>query len=119
MRRTRKWCRSVCRGALRTPLPTGPSIGCRVGRSNGSGFLFASLSSVSSSYWTNRCTRLTTPGRTCSSRCSPDLAKDGRGVILVTHDLHMAERYGQRMLILRDGELVHDGPPDGSIYAHM
>ena len=48
-----------------------------------------------------------------------DLAKDGKGVILVTHDLHMAERYGQRMLILRDGELVHDGPPDESIYAYM
>ena len=45
------------------------------------------------------------------------LAGEGKGVILVTHDLQMAMRHGHRMLVLRDGELVYDGPPDQGIYS--
>ena len=48
-----------------------------------------------------------------------NLADDGRGVILITHDLQMAMRHGQRMLVLRDGVLVYDGPPDQEIYSLM
>ena len=48
-----------------------------------------------------------------------DLAKDGKGVILITHDLHMAEQYGQRLMVLGAGELVYDGPPDKVIYSLM
>lgn len=47
------------------------------------------------------------------------LAEDGMGVILITHDLHMAMRHGRRMLVLRDGKLVYDGPPDQGIYSLM
>lgn len=52
-------------------------------------------------------------------RMLADLASDGKGVILVTHDLHMAELYGQRMLVLRNGEMAYDGPPDQNIYPLM
>lgn len=52
-------------------------------------------------------------------RMLADLASDGKGVILVTHDLHMAELYGQRMLALRKGELAYDGPPGQDIYSLM
>ena len=48
-----------------------------------------------------------------------NLAEDGKGVILITHDLQMAERHGRRMLLLGEGELVYDGPPDKVIYSLM
>ena len=48
-----------------------------------------------------------------------NLAGDGKGVILITHDLQMSVRHGTRMLLLRDGELAYDGPPDQVIYALM
>ena len=48
-----------------------------------------------------------------------NLAEDGKGVVLITHDLQMAERHGRRMLLLGDGELVYDGPPDQVIYSLM
>lgn len=47
------------------------------------------------------------------------LAADGKGVILITHDLQMAMRHGRRMLVLRDGEIAYDGPPDQEIYSLM
>ena len=52
-------------------------------------------------------------------RMLSDLAEDGKGVILITHDLQMAMRHGSRMLVLRDGELVYDGPPEHEIYSLM
>lgn len=48
-----------------------------------------------------------------------NLAEDGKGVVLITHDLQMAERHGQRILLLENGELVYDGPPDKVIYSLM
>ena len=48
-----------------------------------------------------------------------NLAEDGKGVVLITHDLQMAERHGRRMLLLGDGGLVYDGPPDQVIYSLM
>lgn len=47
------------------------------------------------------------------------LADSGKGVILITHDLQMAMRHGRRVLVLRDGELAYDGPPDQKIYSLM
>lgn len=52
-------------------------------------------------------------------RMLSDLAEGGKGVILITHDLQMAMRHGRRMLALRDGKLVYDGPPDESVYPMM
>ena len=52
-------------------------------------------------------------------RMLADLASEGKGVVLITHDLQMAERYGQRMLVLKDGELAYDGPPGKDIYSFM
>ncbi len=47
------------------------------------------------------------------------LAEDGIGVILITHDLQMAEQHGQRLMVLGQGQLVYDGPPDPVIYSMM
>ena len=52
-------------------------------------------------------------------RMLSDLADDGKGVILITHDLQMAERRGRRIIMLRDGELVYDGQPSEAIYPLM
>lgn len=48
-----------------------------------------------------------------------NLADNGKGVILITHDLDMALQHGRRILLISDGELVHDGPPDPVIYSLM
>jgi ABC-2 type transport system ATP-binding protein len=40
------------------------------------------------------------------------LAVRGTTVIFSTHDLQEAERYGNRMLVLADGEALFDGPAD-------
>ena len=50
-------------------------------------------------------------------RMLADLADDGKGVVLITHDLQMAMQHGRRMLVLRDGKLAYDGPPDHEIYS--
>ena len=52
-------------------------------------------------------------------RMLSDLAQDGKGVILITHDLQMAMQHGRRMLVLNGGELVYDGPPCQGIYSLM
>jgi len=41
------------------------------------------------------------------------LAVRGTTVIFSTHDIQEAERYGNRMLVLADGEALFDGPADG------
>jgi ABC-2 type transport system ATP-binding protein len=40
------------------------------------------------------------------------LAERGTTVIFSTHDIQEAERYGQRLLVLADGERIFDGTPD-------
>ena len=52
-------------------------------------------------------------------RMLSDLAQEGKGVILITHDLQMAMQHGRRMLVLNDGELAYDGPPHQGIYSLM
>jgi iron complex transport system ATP-binding protein len=41
-----------------------------------------------------------------------DLAAEGRAVLLSIHDLGFAARYCTRLLLLREGRLEADGPPD-------
>jgi ABC-2 type transport system ATP-binding protein len=41
------------------------------------------------------------------------LAGGGASVIFSTHDIQEAERYGERLLVLADGEALFDGSPDG------
>ncbi|HEU4706294.1 MAG TPA: ABC transporter ATP-binding protein [Solirubrobacterales bacterium] len=41
------------------------------------------------------------------------LAGGGTTVIFSTHDIQEAERYGDRLLVLADGEALFDGPPEG------
>jgi iron complex transport system ATP-binding protein len=40
------------------------------------------------------------------------LARDGRGVLVTLHDLGLAARWCDRLLLLDAGRLVADGPPD-------
>ena len=40
-------------------------------------------------------------------------SSNGTTVIFSTHDIQEAERYGQRLLVLADGEALFDGPADG------
>lgn len=44
-------------------------------------------------------------------RMLKDVATRGKGVVLTTHDLDLAARFADHVLVLRDGMLVHDGPP--------
>ena len=52
-------------------------------------------------------------------RMLSNLADDGKGVLLITHDLDMALRHGRRLLVLKEGELAYDGPPNEAIYSRM
>jgi iron complex transport system ATP-binding protein len=40
------------------------------------------------------------------------LVAEGRTVLTVFHDLELAARHAERLLVLREGRLVEDGPPD-------
>lgn len=40
------------------------------------------------------------------------LAEQGRGVLVVSHDLGLAARASDRLLLLDGGEIAHAGPPD-------
>ncbi|MFN4038771.1 MAG: ABC transporter ATP-binding protein [Erythrobacter sp.] len=42
-------------------------------------------------------------------------AQAGQGVVLVLHDLALAMNHASRVLVLRDGALVADGPPEAAI----
>ena len=52
-------------------------------------------------------------------RMLSELADEGMGVVLITHDLEMAMRHGRRFLLLHDGKLAHDGPDTHAIRAMM
>ncbi len=41
------------------------------------------------------------------------LGERGTTVIFSTHDIQEAERYGERLLVLADGEALFDGSPEG------
>ncbi|MDE2597128.1 MAG: ABC transporter ATP-binding protein [Sphingomonadales bacterium] len=44
-------------------------------------------------------------------------ARAGRGVVLVLHDLAMAMNHADRVLVLRQGALIADGPPQQALSA--
>lgn len=46
-----------------------------------------------------------------------DVARKGALVLVVTHDLGLAARYADRVLVLRSGELVREGPPAAAFEA--
>ena len=41
-----------------------------------------------------------------------DLKKQGKTIILVTHDIHLAWNYAERLIIMKDGKIEIDGPTD-------
>jgi energy-coupling factor transport system ATP-binding protein len=41
-----------------------------------------------------------------------ELQREGRTVVLVTHDLEFAAQHASRWLILAEGQIIVDGPPD-------
>jgi energy-coupling factor transporter ATP-binding protein EcfA2 len=41
-----------------------------------------------------------------------ELQREGRTVVLVTHDLEFAARHASRWLLLAEGKMIADGPPD-------
>jgi len=45
------------------------------------------------------------------------LAEGGASVVFSTHDIQEAERYGERLLVLADGESLFDGSPAGLLGA--
>lgn len=59
------------------------------------------------------------PTRDLFFRMLSSLAEDGKGVVLITHDLEMAMRHGRRMLLLEGGEIAYDGPPAPVIHSLM
>lgn len=44
-----------------------------------------------------------------------DLARRGAGVVVVVHDLALAMNHADRVLVLRKGQLVADGPPHAAL----
>ena len=40
------------------------------------------------------------------------LTKKGAGVLLVMHDINLAARYADRLLLLKEGEVVATGSPE-------
>jgi iron complex transport system ATP-binding protein len=42
-------------------------------------------------------------------------ARDGQGVVVVLHDLAIAMNHADRVLVLKDGHLIADGPPQMSL----
>ncbi|MEN7535970.1 ABC transporter ATP-binding protein [Aurantiacibacter flavus] len=46
-------------------------------------------------------------------------AAEGRGVVLVLHDLALAMNHADRVIVLDNGELVTDGPPDRALTAKV
>ena len=41
-----------------------------------------------------------------------DLARQGKGILVSLHDLTLAARYCNRLILLQDGEIRADGPPE-------
>ena len=46
-------------------------------------------------------------------------AESGTGVVLVLHDLTLAMNHAQRVLVLREGRLLADGPPEHALSSEV
>ncbi len=40
---------------------------------------------------------------------------DGRGVVVTLHDLHIAARVADRIVVMAEGRILHDGPPAAAL----
>ena len=47
------------------------------------------------------------------------LADQGKGVVLVLHDLALAMNHATRVLVLDEGRLIADGPPEVALTSHV
>ena len=41
-----------------------------------------------------------------------ELKKKGKTIVLITHDIHLAWNYAERLIIMKDGKIEIDGPTD-------
>lgn len=48
-----------------------------------------------------------------------NLARQGKAVVAVTHDLNLAATYSDRLIVMACGQKVADGPPDQVLRAEM
>ncbi len=46
-------------------------------------------------------------------------ARSGQGVVVVLHDLAVAMNHADRVLVLKDGRLIADGPPETALVADV
>jgi iron complex transport system ATP-binding protein len=46
-------------------------------------------------------------------------ARDGRTIVTVIHDLHLAARRIPRIIVIADGRIASDGPPGEALTAHV
>ncbi len=44
--------------------------------------------------------------------CFKELANEGRSVVACLHEVHLAARWCSRIVLLNEGEVIADGPPD-------
>ncbi|MEJ2209488.1 MAG: ATP-binding cassette domain-containing protein [Anaerolineae bacterium] len=54
---------------------------------------------------------LDAPGRDETFDWLDELHRQGRTIVLVSHDMGLVAAYAQRVLVLRQGQIVADGPP--------
>ena len=41
-----------------------------------------------------------------------DLKKQGKTIIMITHDIHLAWNYAERLIVMKDGKIEIGGPTD-------
>ncbi|MEL8056920.1 MAG: ABC transporter ATP-binding protein, partial [Pseudomonadota bacterium] len=46
-----------------------------------------------------------------------DYVKQGGGSLVVLHDIQMAARYASRLIWMKDGQILADGPPTETLTA--
>ena len=46
-------------------------------------------------------------------------AQRGAGVVLVLHDLALAMNHADRVIVLKEGHVAADGPPEHALAAHV
>ena len=48
-----------------------------------------------------------------------EIARDGKGVILATHDLSMVTEWADKVVALRQGRIVYEGGPTADVEAFL
>ena len=44
-----------------------------------------------------------------------ELAAEGKGVLLTTHDLDLVTQFADRVIVLNDGRVSYEGPPRANL----